>query len=44
MYAKYSFVGDKIHMTVALDMTSPPDTAEYSWDFNKIDDTVDPWW
>lgn len=44
MYAKYNFVDDQLHMTVLLDMTDPADTAEYTWDFVKVDDTVDPWW
>jgi hypothetical protein len=44
MYAKYIFVGDTVHMTVAIDMSEPADVAGYSWDFIKIDDTIDAWW
>lgn len=44
MYAKYSFTGDERSMAVLLDLSLPPDTAEYTWDFTKLDDSVDSWW
>lgn len=34
--ARYNFVNDESHMTVEM--------GSYSWDFIKIDDTVDPWY
>jgi len=44
LYAKYSFTGDTLSMSLALDMSAPPGTEEYTWVLTKVDDTTDPWW
>ncbi len=43
MFAKYNFVDDKLHMTIKLNLDSPSETDVMIWDFEKIDDTIDPW-
>ena len=43
MWVNYSSSADKLSVTVQLDMTAPGDTAEYTWVFNKVDDTIDSW-
>lgn len=43
MYAKYNFQDNKLNMTVLLNLDSPEDTGAYSWDFDKIDDSIDTW-
>jgi hypothetical protein len=43
MWVNYSSSEDKQSVTVQLDMTSPGNTAEYTWEFIKVDDTIDSW-
>ncbi len=43
MWVKYIASADKLSVTVQLDMTTPADSAGYTWLFTKIDDTVDSW-
>jgi len=44
MWVNYSSSVDKLSVTVQLDMTAPGNTAEYTWVFTKVDDSIDSWY
>ena len=44
MWIKLFSTADKSFVAMQLDMNEPADTAEYTWIFNKIDDTTDSWY
>jgi len=40
MWVKYNSSIDKLTVTIQLDMTTPADSAQYTWVFTKIDDNI----
>jgi hypothetical protein len=44
MWVRYLLSEDKQSVTIELDMTSPANTAGYTWVFSKVGDSIDSWY